>query len=275
MIVPAYNAARFLATAVDSALRQGVDLEVIVVDDGSTDRTPQVASSLPVRYIRQGRRRGPGAARNRGLEAARGELIAFLDADDEWLPGKLAAQLELRQRLGRPCLIYTDEEVIDEGGAPLRRKAKEGGSGQVFEGLFRRNFICTSSVLVDRECLRAVGPFDEALSLSQDYDLWLRIAHRFEFHRVPGAMVRRRAKAHLPTARLYRTRRNLIRIALRWRGVVSEELLRRRVSDLYIGWARIARRRGDPQTARRCAHLALRYTPWRAKAWREVVRCHR
>ena len=95
-IVPVYNGARFLAQAIDSILAQTrVDLEIIVVEDGSTDRTPDVAKGYGdrVKYVRQ-ENAGPAAARNRGVAEARGEFIAFLDADDTWAPAKLETQLQ-------------------------------------------------------------------------------------------------------------------------------------------------------------------------------------
>src|SRR5947209_7116968 len=167
VIIPAYNAAAFVARAVDSALRQScATAEVLVIDDESTDETADIAGGYgpPVRLLRQAHA-GPGAARNLGAREAAGEWLAFLDADDAWLPHKLERQMPFG---ADPAVdvVYTLR-----GKRPVPLEAS-------FEALWGGNFIVNSSTLVRRSSFWAFGGFDEdpALIGCEDWNLWLRMA---------------------------------------------------------------------------------------------------
>jgi glycosyltransferase involved in cell wall biosynthesis len=177
-IIPAYNAAPYIEAAVGSALTQeGVDVEVIVVDDGSTDgtweRLRRFGSAL--HKVRQPNG-GPAAARNHGARLARGEWLAFLDADDEWLPTKLATQLGAA---GADCgLVYTDRYNVGHC-ARVNGRQSDGvrlWDGDVFEPLLRDNFITASSVIMRKAWFERLGGFEEQLVGTEDWDLWLRYA---------------------------------------------------------------------------------------------------
>ncbi|HEX2022057.1 MAG TPA: glycosyltransferase [Candidatus Thermoplasmatota archaeon] len=191
VVCPAYNAERHVARAVDSALGQSFrDLEVVVVDDGSTDGTAGVLAGYgePVRVVRQ-ENRGAYAARNAGLRAARGSLIAFLDADDRWMPDKLARQVALLDERPRAALVFSDGIVVDRSGRRPPRTffaAAPPSRGMAFRRLLRRNFIPQSSVVVRAEILRRVGPFPET-RLAADYLQWLKVSrlHEIDFVDAP------------------------------------------------------------------------------------------
>ncbi|MBI4609350.1 MAG: glycosyltransferase [Candidatus Rokubacteria bacterium] len=197
MVIPAYNGALYIQEALDSVFRQtGVELEVIVVDDGSTDGTGEVVRNYrggPVTYLRQPNR-GNSHARNRGILASSGEFIAFQDQDDIWLDGKLAAQLPLFE--GRPevGLVYSDTYLLrDSRFLPdtiFRRFSPH--RGRAFGELFLGSFIPMQTVVARRSCLEEVGLFNERLRIGGDYDLWLRVAARYEleFVRTPLAAYR-------------------------------------------------------------------------------------
>ncbi len=188
VVIPTRNRERLLPLAVGSALDQSLrDLEVIVVDDASDDRTADVVAGFSdgrVRYHRQPSRRGGSAARNAGIEAARGAFVAFLDDDDEWLPDKLERQLALFGANPGVGIVYSSYVVVDrESGDVLFRKAAEC-RGDLSRDLLVRNVLGnTSSVVVRRSCLEGAGRFDEELPSFEDWDLWLRLAplHRFDF----------------------------------------------------------------------------------------------
>lgn len=193
VVVPTHDRRRLLRRALDSVRAQThPPTQVIVVDDGSRDGTAaMVRRDYPeVELLRQPRR-GVSAARNRGIERAGGEWIAFLDSDDEWLPHKLARQLAV---LGDPAAFrvsHTDEIWIRDGVRvnPRRKHAKHGG--RIFMQCLPLCCMSPSSVLLHREVLRAVGLFDETLPACEDYDLWLRVAARYPVSLVDEPLVRR------------------------------------------------------------------------------------
>ena len=187
VIMPAYNTGRYVAESVRSVQEQThTAWELVVVDDGSTDDTREVVQALAsadarVRYV-QRENGGQAAARNTGLGEARGRLVAFLDADDLWLPGKLEAQIAVMEQTGVD-LVYTDGYFFSEDGVVSEEERfnilpGEARGVEMFRTLFTSNRIGTLSVLVKREALDAVGLFDEgrAYQNSEDYDLWLRLA---------------------------------------------------------------------------------------------------
>jgi glycosyltransferase involved in cell wall biosynthesis len=186
VIIPAYNVAKYIGETLESVFSQSfTDYEVIVINDGSPD-TEALENELArfgdrVNYVKQ-ENRGASVARNAGLGAARGEFIAFLDADDLWLPGYLDEQIKFIHE--RSCdLVCADAEVF---GDDVHRKetymgtlmtdARPAGDLTFIGLLSAEQSVITSGVVVRRERVFAVGLFDEALRNSQDFDLWLRLA---------------------------------------------------------------------------------------------------
>jgi glycosyltransferase involved in cell wall biosynthesis len=184
-IIPTWNRARFVARAVQSALDQrlgdGAPVEVIVVDDESTDDTAELVRSFPgVRYIRQSNRR-EGAARNTGAAQASGRYFAFLDSDDFWLPDKLAGDVARFERHDRPALVYSRALNVDESDRAIGARHLRAPQGDVFWELAREAFMPMSSVAVRADAFRACGGFveDPQLSGTADWELWLRLAARW------------------------------------------------------------------------------------------------
>jgi len=181
VIIPAYNRAGCLREAVDSVLAQEFrGFELIVVDDGSTDATPQLLREYDgsIRVLRQ-ENRGVSAARNAGIAASRGELIAFLDSDDIWLPGKLACQVDFFRQSPEILICQTEELWVKNGRRvnPGRRHCKRGG--MIFEPSLALCLVSPSAVMLRRELFDRVGLFDEHFPACEDYDLWLRVSYRF------------------------------------------------------------------------------------------------
>lgn len=195
VIIPTFNSAIYLRDAINSVLDQTYSaLEAIVIDDGSTDETASVIKSFPDRviYIRQ-ERSGPSNARNRGIAAATGEYVAFLDADDIWLPSKLEKQLKSLQQYPEAGLVYSRiVNFRDRTGKELGVYPREMHSGILFDLLLTTPLLLLSSVVVRNQVLKELGGFDEGLTTAEDTHLYLRIARNFRIIGVPDILVRRR-----------------------------------------------------------------------------------
>ena len=194
VVIPTYNRVTTLSRTIHSVLAQrGVSFEICVVDDGSTDGTKAMVAEISktrpeVRYFFQ-QNRGPSAARNRGIFPARGKFIAFLDSDDEWLPGKLGVQLQFFQK-HPDCLICQTEEIWIRNGKrvnPMKKHQKFGGF--IFEKCLPLSIVSPSCVMMRREFFDQVGFFDETLPACEDYDLWLRTSARFPIGLIEKAYV--------------------------------------------------------------------------------------
>lgn len=191
VVIPAYNAEPYIARAIESVLGQSRKAhEIIVVDNGSTDDTASVVQNYQqsVRYFHQANA-GVSGARNTGVTAATGEWVAFLDADDEWLPNKLEQQLELLQR--NPDLAWTTGNYL-HCLCDKNRCAPHLKPAQVKTMLAGKDYIddyfvayvndlrgCTDTMLIKREVLEAVGLFAVGRSRGEDLDMWWRIAYRW------------------------------------------------------------------------------------------------
>lgn len=180
VVIPTWNRAHCIRTAIDSARAQrGVQVEIVVIDDGSIDDTAAVIAACgdAVKYFHQ-ENRGIAAARNAGIRRCTGRYVAFLDSDDYWLPEKLPRQLALFHQHPEYGMVASQCASVRVDGS-FRRSNRPGRSGSVLEDLFRKNFIRTSSAVIRRECFDAVGLFDETLKECEEYDLWLRVAARY------------------------------------------------------------------------------------------------
>jgi glycosyltransferase involved in cell wall biosynthesis len=187
IVVPAYNAAAYVESAIRSALLQSEhDLEVIVVDDGSEDDTAARVRRIDderVRLIEQ-TNRGPSAARNRGIAAARGDLVVMLDSDDLLLPEYLELMGRALAAAPGAGFAYTDAWVLDAASGRVRRTTMTSNQrpprtppnepAAFFALLLERNFVCPT-VTVRREALGQVGGFDERLWRAEEWELWLRL----------------------------------------------------------------------------------------------------
>ncbi len=195
VIIPTHNRRAMLREALASVVAQrGARFEVIVIDDGSTDGTwdELSAGGYNLRSART-ERRGPAAARNRGIALARGRLIAFLDSDDLWMPEKLARQ-SLFMRHNPGCPISQTGERWLRGGLqvnPARRHRKR--SGDIFAAALHACLISPSAAILRRELLDEVGGFDEDMAACEDYDLWLRILAHHEAGLLDEPLAVRRA----------------------------------------------------------------------------------
>lgn len=191
VIIPAYKAGQYLEETVQSVLNQTHrNLELIIVDDGSPDNqaeavAPLVASDDRIQYIKQ-KNGGVSSARNHGFRLCKGEYIAFLDADDIWLPNNLAIKIAKFESDAEYGLVHSDKAIMD-GQSKLTGEIKHGKEGHILEDLLLWNGTCIptpSSILVKREVVEKVGGFDLELSNAADQEFFFRVSNHYKVGRV-------------------------------------------------------------------------------------------
>jgi glycosyltransferase involved in cell wall biosynthesis len=179
LIIPTFNRPHLLPRAVESALSAGRDVEVIVVDDASADRTASVCATLPgIKYVRLDRNQGVAGARNVGLLESTGDFIAFLDDDDLRLPGSLDHQLSLLEAVPDAGFVAGGVLLADQNCVPTGEVAfPRAESGDLFWTVLELNLhLIPGSVVVRKQCFFEVGIFNRHLAGIDDWDMWTRIA---------------------------------------------------------------------------------------------------
>jgi len=194
VIIPTYNRAGLVRQAVASVKAQTYrDFEIVVVDDGGTDGTFEALSAGGrIRVRRHAHRRGVSAARNTGINAARGEWLAFLDSDDLWLPDKLARQIFWLEGSPELLICQTEETWVRRGVRVNKPASHRQVGGRIFLPSLKRCVISPSAVMLHRRLLADHGAFDETLPAAEDYDLWLRLTWRYEVGLVDEPLVIKR-----------------------------------------------------------------------------------
>jgi glycosyltransferase involved in cell wall biosynthesis len=280
LVIATFNHGRVLPEALDSALAQTLKgLEIVVVDDGSTDDTAAVLARYAgkIRVVRQPNR-GLAAARNTGLATARGRYVSFLDADDVLMPTKLAEQQALLERA--PTVGWTYCDVLIETvatGAQVRASERFGYGARMLDGwlfpeLIHGNFIPAIGPLIRRGVLDAAGGFDEQLTALEDWDLWLRLSLISEARYSPAVLVRYRVHPGGMSEDRSRMDRNRFRVLdklCRTRPAAVEGLGaagRRIIADTHNWLGKEAYARGDWAEARRRFTASLVTVPWQRQA---------
>lgn len=212
VIIPTYNSAAYLREAIDSVFNQTfTDYELIIVDDGSKDNSPEIAREYGDRIIcvRQANA-GVSAARNAGLRRARGRYVAFLDADDIWLPDKLSVQVAHLQANPSVKISGSSFHLIDGTGALLRtvRITPPGREDLLRELLLHGYYTLPSAMVVEREAMERVGGFDETIHGVEDRDLWLRMVKAYDYRYITEPLIRYRLHAGNETKNLAKMLRN-------------------------------------------------------------------
>ncbi|MGC9293178.1 MAG: glycosyltransferase family 2 protein [Acidobacteriaceae bacterium] len=275
-VIPAYNAAHLLARCLESVLRQTVPVqEVWVVNDGSTDDTAAVLQRWQekdsrIHAIHQ-RNGGAATARNAGIVAASSEWVAFLDADDTWMPEKLERMLAIRERGPQAVVLYHDA-VLPDGTRFLADKGP--AEGDVFDALLRSFFILPSTAMVRREVLVAEGMFQTNFRNTDDYDLWLRLGRkgRFLLRNEPLTYYERQ-----PTSLSHNTLRTGENEIAIFTGLLASDLTprQRRLASRRLARRYFERayhlRSTDPAESWRCLRRSLQLRPGSAVTWKLLL----
>jgi glycosyltransferase involved in cell wall biosynthesis len=284
VIIPAFNAAWCVGEAIASVAHQTFrDVEVIVVDDGSTDRTAEVARTaldesgvFNAKVVSHPTCRQVGAARNRGIDEADGTYVAFLDADDRWDPEKLERVLSIFDGRPQVGLVCHYERAV-QNGKVLRINRYGPWREEMYEHLlFEDNCLSPSATVVRRELLLQIQGFSEdpALTSVEDYDLWMRLSQITEFvfcpevlgeHRHIGGSLSSRVEYHLRQTLNVLEQHFDKHFAGRPLTHEDHQRVARRKSVVYRHAAREAQRRRDWQSARRYVAEALRLYPFAPK----------
>jgi glycosyltransferase involved in cell wall biosynthesis len=205
VIIPTYNRLELLSNAISSVIRQTFeDFEIIIVDDASTSDIQSVVSRFSdprIHLLNHFENGGEAVARNTGLAAAKADLIAFLDDDDEWMPEKLARQVELLE--SSPPEIAATYTAFLWFNWPERElvgsRTPPSTNGNFGKTLLKRNIVGTpSTVMIRKKCLEKVGVFDSSIAYGVDHDLWMRIGVNYKFQYIPEYLV----KCHVHENRL-------------------------------------------------------------------------
>jgi glycosyltransferase involved in cell wall biosynthesis len=296
VIIPCYNAERYIGATIASVLAQGEpDIEIIVVDDGSRDGSVQlVREQFPTVRLVQQANQGVAAARNNGLLEASGEWVAFVDADDIWLPGKLAAQFAQLATAPDCRMSYTAWQVWPSDSPQpepgvLERLATSAGearlwngaSGWIYPELLLDCAVWTSTVLARRSLFDEIGNFDTGLRIGEDYDLWLRasrvtpilrVAHPYALYRMHPASITKSTPTDNYRAKV------ITRALQRW-GTTSPDgrvadmaAIRRMLAKSWSDFAAAHLHAGNLAMARKGARAALSAHARHLAAWKVLIK---
>ena len=180
VIITTNNRPALLPRAIESARTAGREIEIVVVDDASSDETANVCRAIPgIKYVRVDRNQGVAGARNIGLVASSGEYVTFLDDDDVRLSGSLDQQVRILDQMPEAMMVYAQAIPEDADGTQRQPYPRECPQGDIFWELLIRNFIPSGSVVFRRACITQTGLLDDSIPGIDDWDLWIRIAELF------------------------------------------------------------------------------------------------
>ncbi|MFN0196776.1 MAG: glycosyltransferase family 2 protein [Planctomycetaceae bacterium] len=283
VVIAAYNYGHYIAQAIQSVVDQTfTDWELIIVDDESTDNTTQIVSPFladpRIRYYRQSNQ-GQPLTENRGIELSRGELIAFLDADDAWLPGKLEKQVPLFDNNSRVGVTYTGVRIMDEFGRVSSTSSCKKLRGDVFKASFHQTIPSFSSSIVRKTVFDDVGRFDKLVPFNSDYEMWLRAAMKYHFDYVDEPLLLYRTGHANMSKQRYQVRRlNIVNYVIP--HILNDcggraRLTRKEIAEgyavLFIGMGECDMEHSQWSSLRWYVR-AVFSAPWMWPCWRGVIR---
>ena len=293
VIIPTYNYGRFLGEAIQSVLDQTfADFDLIVVDDGSTDNTKEVVGSFAdtrVKYIYQ-ENRGVSAARNAAIWDSKGEHIAFLDADDVWLPEKLELQVKVLDSRPEVAIVCSDTYFFDDQTGNLLGRfwhddeqfhgwfnPREASQNALRCLLYRGCFIAPTVTMVRREVFHGVGGFDEALKTHEDWEMFVRITQRFAIETIDMPLAKNRrhgANLSAKQEQMYESEQKALQKAIFSYSLKPDEIkiAKRRLAHLHFLYGSRSVADGKVKLGRERLLASMRINPWYIKAYIHLVK---
>lgn len=269
VIVPAYNMAEFTILTVQSLLSQTYPaLEVIVVDDGSSDDTlSRLKSTFGDRVLLlEQKNAGACRARNHGFSRSRGELVAFLDCDDLWEPDKARLCVDYFKSHPEAGMVYSHAYWIDAAGEIIGPRAfAPRPRGRIFDSLLVEDHVVNSTPVVRRAALEQSGLWDENIFTTADWDLWLRLAERFAVGFIPAVLSRTRVVSYYNSRNIEKTRRETLYMLDKYRSRLPQERRDLALANMHFYLSRLHAANADFSAARREMEQACRLVPGRAK----------
>lgn len=290
VVIPVFNGAPFVTKAVASVRAQTVkDVEILVVDDGSTDGTPAVLADLQqtmeITWFQQDHG-GPAHSRNKGITAAKGEFVALLDCDDVWLPDKLEAQLAIMRAQPEVGVVHTDYEVVDEHGIVLERVAARHSEEPLVRAFVGGHTALPSTLLVRRDVLEKVGALNPELYGSEDSDLTIQLYAATRFDCVDRVLVRKLQRGHgyrdmafdevTHWEKVLTSRERFLLGLERMQPLTAEQraALAREWANYFLLRGGASERLGRLAQARGFYWQAIKKAPFRLRAYTRWVRAH-
>ncbi|WP_052446513.1 glycosyltransferase [Geoalkalibacter ferrihydriticus] len=289
IVIPTFNNEEYILDALESVINQSYkNIEIVVVDDGSTDGTQYALEKYKnkIKYIYQ-KNRGVSAARNKGISVSTGDFICFLDSDDIFEKNKIEKQLKIHKENEQLCVSYTDMAIFNGGKNFEKSYHKKNNmncqSGFIFKNVVLGNIISTITVMIKREVFNNVGLFDESLNIGEDYDMWLRIASQYEVGYVPEVLsFYRRGHQSLTTRKPTSTFREPVLVSIIKKHLaLNKDLkkqipivkLRRRLFQPYFdsGWSQY--HAGNFFLSFNYFKAGLRYWPLNLKTYFYCIAC--
>lgn len=280
-VIASYNMATYLPLAVESALAQTYEnIEVLVIDDGSTDDTRRVIEPFldnsRVRSLFQ-TNKGQAAAKNYGIRESRGEYIAFLDADDIWALDKLEAQIPLFLQSPAVGVVYSRFACIDEKGVEFQVSNNNHFRGRVSGPLLIYNFIGFGTSVVRKKCFERLGGFKENIPMGIDYDLWLRLSTCYEFDYVdrpllyyrvwPGQMSKNYKGRYFNGINIMK------RFLTEFPGIIDKKTEDEAWAHTFVGYGECIRRYERQIGPALSLYMrALRHKPHYLPAWKSIIK---
>ena len=273
VIIPVYNGERYIVQTIDCVISQTYkDIEIIIVNDGSTDKSYEKIRpylDLPnIKYIEQ-ENQGVAAARNKGINNSSGEFIAFLDQDDLWLPEKIERQIKIFENNPGIALVHSKFSFINGKGdriEPLWQIRK--AAGYCYKEIFFNNKIGMLTVIAKKKCIKEAGMFDEAIAVTDDYDLWLRITYYHPIGYIDESLAMYRYHGQNTSTNMLNYKKNELKVVQKilkrfpkTYEIVGEKNVRRRLYYPMIELSNLAKRNGNISDYKKYSKMAFQTLP--------------